>query len=109
MTRYIEFTVSRSDFDIDGLFCICEPLEIEFSTELHGFRIEGVRFVSAGGDLKAVPAFISDYIASWVRTGAGRAAIQSAYEAELIKRDDPDNRADSRADHDRDSRLQAAE
>lgn len=94
MTRYIEFTIDRSDFDLDGDFALHEPLEIVFSTNLHGFQIESVRVEDAKGVLQPVPVVIADYIAAWSATRGGKRIIQRAYEDALIERDE--SRADDR-------------
>lgn len=94
-----EFTVRHDDFHIDGLFCIVELLDIEFSTDIHGaFQIEHVRRVQEDDALVSVPVFISDYIASWARTPDGKDVIQKAYDESephlpLYGEEHPDNAA----------------
>lgn len=82
-TPYSEFSFRHDDFHIDGLFNIIDELLIEASTGLRGFKIESVRRMADEINAVAVPTFIADYIAAWALTDAGKAKLQSAYEASL--------------------------
>lgn len=77
-TPYREFDFSHDDFHLDGVFCICEPLLIEASNGLRGFKIESVRRLVSDDHAVAVPTCISDYISAWALTDAGKARLQKA-------------------------------
>lgn len=80
-STYREFDLRHDDFHIDGLFSICDLLLIEASHGIRGFKIESVRRLASDSHAVAVPTFISDYIASWALTDAGKARLQEAYGA----------------------------
>lgn len=82
-TPYREFDFRHDDFHLDGVFCICEPLLIEASNGLRGFRIESVRRLVSDDHAVSVPTCISDYISAWALTDAGKAKLQEAYTASL--------------------------
>jgi hypothetical protein len=77
-TTYREFYFRHDDFHLDGVFCICEPLLIEASNGLRGFKIESVQRLVAADHAVPVPTVISDYVEAWALTDAGKARLQKA-------------------------------
>lgn len=82
-TPYREFSFSHDDFHLHGLFNICEPMLVEASNGLRGFKIESVRRFLTDDHAVDVPTCISDFVAAWAETDAGKAKLQAAYEASL--------------------------
>lgn len=82
-THFREFSFKHDDFHLDGLFPFVEDLLVEASNGLRGFKIESVRRLIAEDHAVAVPTCISDYVTAWALSDAGKAKLQSAYEASL--------------------------
>lgn len=97
-TPYREFSFSHADFHLHGLFNICEPMLVEASNGLRGFKIESVRRFLTDDHAVEVPTCISDFVEAWAETPAGKAKLQAAYEDALPAKplhdeDHPDNPA----------------
>lgn len=80
---YREFSFRHDDFHLNGLFNICEPMLVEASIGLRGFKIESVRRFLTDDHAVDVPTCVSDFVAAWAETNAGKAKLQAAYEASL--------------------------
>jgi len=75
-----EFSFTHDDFSLNGLFAMCDELLIEIECNLYGeFRVAAVDRMDRGFAVP-VPVVISDYVADWALTDAGKAAIRKAYD-----------------------------
>ena len=75
-----EFSFTHDDFALDGLFAICDELLIEIEANIHGeFKVAAVDRMDRGFAVP-VPVVISDYVAAWALTDAGKATIRKAYD-----------------------------
>jgi len=109
MAEWIEFTYRNSEFeDRDGNVLGAGWLHLEMAGDGTRFEIESVRYLIRDIDglkpltFRKVPTHIVDFIDDWLLADLAKgvnSSVRQAYEAEMIERDDPDNRADNLGCH----------